>query len=54
MKKIRESRTFNIAEETSISLCVDFVQEKLKQAGLDRKLLLKMMLLSEECAAMLR
>jgi len=49
-----ESRVFNIAEETSISSCVDFVQEKLKQAGLDKKLLTRMMLLSEECAAMLR
>ena len=54
MKKSRESRVFNIAEETSVSSCVDYVQEKLKQAGLDKKLLIKMMLLSEECAAMLR
>ena len=54
MKKRQEGRVFSIAEETSISSCVDFVQEKLKQAGLDRKLLVKMMLLSEECAVMLR
>lgn len=53
MKKGNESRAFNIAEKTSISSCVDFVQEKLKQAGLDKKLLIRMMLLSEECAAML-
>lgn len=54
MKMRREIRMFNLAEENCVSLCVDFVQEKLEQAGLDRKLRLKMMLLSEECAAMLR
>ena len=54
MKKVRESRTFPITEESGIRSCVDFVQEKLKQAGLDRKLLVKIMLLTEECAAMLR
>lgn len=54
MKKIRESKKFDLAEEASIALCVDFVEEKLKEAGLDTKPLLKMMLLTEECVAMLR
>ena len=38
MKMRREIRMFNLAEENCVSLCVDFVQEKLEQSGLDRKL----------------
>ena len=54
MKRIWENRKFDLREETSIALCVDFVEEKLKQAGLNTKLLIKTMLLTEECASMLR
>ena len=53
-EKIRVKKSFDLAEESSISSCVDFVQEKLKAAGLDRLLMARMMLLTEECATMLR
>ena len=43
MKKIRVKKSFDLAEESSISSCVDFVQGKLKAAGLDRLLMATMM-----------
>ena len=54
MKRLNESRTFDLAEEDSIFLCTGFVEETLREAGLNKKLLIRLVLLTEECVTMLR